>query len=720
MSHEVVLSGCTSTPLAGYLKALGVHRLVAEQADTEARGYWRNDQYVLVSRLNLDQLHQFFLEEYKPTPLVAPWGARSGFYPGSSETKAREAIELIESSGDQRLSSFRQAITSVRRLLNQHGFESKVKDEDKLTLLRACRSELPDNLLSWLDACYVLTSKDRRFPPLLGTGGNEGSGSYVSGFAQQVVDCIARRAQDKSLSASLFSAAVPASTSGQTPGQFAPNASGGPNLTSGFSAQVATNPWDYILCLEGTLLFGSAATRRLDSSASSSASFPFTVNTTGSGSGAIAQEDEKEGRAEMWLPIWGRSMGLNELSNLMSEGRVQLSGRHVRDGLDFVRAVSHLGVERGISAFERYSILQRFGQNVFAVPLNRVAVKRNPTANLIDELDDNKSRHWLESFRAFGRGKNAADRIESVVRRLEDGLFDLSTEGENAAPKVQKVLEVLGEAHIYFGHSSSAREACPPVPWLSREWFLKANDNSPEFAVAAALSGLHARMTTEEGREQYGLHMRIHLTPEQEGPRPDWTDTDSHWVTWGHGRLEDNLATTLRRRLLVAEQQDLPDKPLRSLRNAPLDAIAAWLVSGLDSSRIAALLPGLSLVRIPAGFTRSGARAGVLPAAYRVLKPFFCTDEQLSSAGLIESGTHLPIPPELIRRLAANDTAGAVSLAQQRLRIAGIAIRFPELQASRMDGRRLLAALMVPVSDGDLRTLLPARILHTNENRIKE
>jgi CRISPR-associated protein Csx17 len=31
--NEIILAGCTPTPLANYLKALGVFRLVAEQKD---------------------------------------------------------------------------------------------------------------------------------------------------------------------------------------------------------------------------------------------------------------------------------------------------------------------------------------------------------------------------------------------------------------------------------------------------------------------------------------------------------------------------------------------------------------------------------------------------------------------------------------------------------------------------------------------------------------
>ncbi|MEX0916369.1 MAG: type I-U CRISPR-associated protein Csx17, partial [Wenzhouxiangellaceae bacterium] len=353
----------------------------------------------------------------------------------------------------------------------------------------------------------------------------------------------------------------------------------------------------------------------------------------------------------------------------------------------------------------------------FATPLNRVEVTRNPAADLIDELD---SRYWLSRFRAFGRGANVTNRIQSLVRRLEDALFELAQEHDYPALKIQHVLELLGEAQLYFAHSPAGRESCPPVPSLSENWLMKADDNSPEFAIAAALAGLHGRKLSGDGKPRYLLPMRVHLAPEQGGRQPAWLDNAGHQVTWGHGRLEDNLLTTLQRRLLIAEQQDLPDKPFYSARNAPLAAIAAWLEGSLDNSRIASLLPGLTLVRIPPGMVPSGERMSTLPAAYRVLKPFFCTDKQLYDAGLIEAARQLSVPAELVRRLAADDIGEAVKLAQRRLRIAGIPVDFLKLKGGGTNGRRLLAALMVPISHHELKTLLPRRAKQPPEPEMTE
>ena len=66
MVAEIPLPGCTPTPLAAYLKALAVLRLVAEAGtegggDPDATGFWRNDVFVLRTRLTDDELRNFFL-----------------------------------------------------------------------------------------------------------------------------------------------------------------------------------------------------------------------------------------------------------------------------------------------------------------------------------------------------------------------------------------------------------------------------------------------------------------------------------------------------------------------------------------------------------------------------------------------------------------------------------------------------------------------------------
>ena len=62
------LSGCAPVPLASYLKALAVLRLVAEQADPNAVGSWSNEAFCLRSEVAQEQLVAFFQHDYRPSP----------------------------------------------------------------------------------------------------------------------------------------------------------------------------------------------------------------------------------------------------------------------------------------------------------------------------------------------------------------------------------------------------------------------------------------------------------------------------------------------------------------------------------------------------------------------------------------------------------------------------------------------------------------------------
>jgi CRISPR-associated protein Csx17 len=78
IQYRHVLAGCTPRPLASYLKALGVLRIVAEQADPLARGFWHEESFVLVTSLDEAALLRFFLEAWQPSPCVSPWNKGSG------------------------------------------------------------------------------------------------------------------------------------------------------------------------------------------------------------------------------------------------------------------------------------------------------------------------------------------------------------------------------------------------------------------------------------------------------------------------------------------------------------------------------------------------------------------------------------------------------------------------------------------------------------------
>lgn len=786
---ELALAGCRPAPLASYLKALGVLRLVSEQeeGDPEARGRWGEDGFVLSTGLDRQGLLDFFLTKYRPTPILAPWNGGSGFYPDKmAMKKEREGpvplgVDPMRTSQADRFSDLRRTIAEIQDVLQAMGIATEAEKERKEELLVRLRAELNDTALTWFDAA-ILLADEPRFPPLLGTGGNDGRLDFTNNFLQRLVelfDPVTGAPQGDAVSAleaALFGTAVPGLRGGAM-GQYAPSDIGGPNATTGFVGGTIMNPWDFVLMLEGAVLFAASASRRLESAGGGRLAYPFTVRPTGVGNASTSLNDEGSSRGEIWMPLWTRTVSLAELRSLLSEGRAVLNGRPARDGLDFVRAVSKLGVDRGISEFVRYGFLMRNGKAYLASPLNRVKVRANAESELVDELD---REQWLSRFQSASRpGSGTPARLVSLGRRLQDGLFRMAQgEGGRGArsTRVQEVLITLGEIQRYYASTQRGRESIPPIPTLRSRWVHAANDGSPEFLIAAALAGIHAvkRSTPARGGEgvedalsappsgpggvepgpsmsgsagegdadprRHGMRMASHFAPV---PGEHWGRgwaTESRDVVWHEGDLVRALLSVLERRLLRVEMDGTWEKPLSGTFGAPLRAVEAWLRSG-DSfdARIARLLPGLALARVPAALDhpRRGAGDGPPQTSYALLKPFFVSERQLLRIGALrgaESGVPpaIPLPLALVRAIAADrdgwagtDTGrrrGPMEDAFRRLRLAGLLLpgaggegaeeephvspALRDLKVLGIPGPRLLAALLVPVSDSDLKRIV--------------
>ena len=180
MIHEITLHGCTPTPLSSYLKALAVLRLVAEAGaddggDPEATGFWRADDFVLRTGLTKEQLRSFFLERYRPTPLIAPWNGGSGFYfqegklkekdpvtgkklktgVRDQETEATRTVAAIEQSTSPRFAAYRDAIATARRVVADFKIveapENTATDNRKDRFIQTFRNLASDGCLSAMD-----------------------------------------------------------------------------------------------------------------------------------------------------------------------------------------------------------------------------------------------------------------------------------------------------------------------------------------------------------------------------------------------------------------------------------------------------------------------------------------------------------------------------------------------------------------------------------------
>jgi CRISPR-associated protein Csx17 len=128
--HE--MTGLGPDALATYLAALGIFRLVAEQKDASTRGFWRDEHFVLVSEFDWPAIEQFFLEGYRPTPILAPWNLESGFFSlKAPKAKGEQAIgDLSEKSiADQGPKGIDAELTDADAPTSDAGDKDEEEDE---------------------------------------------------------------------------------------------------------------------------------------------------------------------------------------------------------------------------------------------------------------------------------------------------------------------------------------------------------------------------------------------------------------------------------------------------------------------------------------------------------------------------------------------------------------------------------------------------------------
>jgi CRISPR-associated protein Csx17 len=800
--NAISLPGCAPIPLAHYLKALGILRLVAQQADPEAAGCWQRDVFILRSRLDRDNLLDFFLHRYRPTPILAPWNGGSGFYyqeeklkekdPNTGKrlktgkrtqpTEATRVVEFLESTTDPRFEAYREAIRQTRILLSERGLRAAPSGVGKDELLVELRSRWPDAVVQWLDCVLVLSSGGSlarsktgllpNYTVLLGSGANDGNADFSSNFMQRLktilldAQSLTSGRSQRWLEAALFGVNFPGTLIKALAGQYSPGTAGGPNTSTGFTGDYSINPWDFVLLIEGSLLFAAAAVKRLSSSTAAGIAYPFAVRSVGAGFASACGKDEVAGKAtteELWLPLWPRPTKLAELQTIFSEGRAQVGQAAARTGVDFARAICASGTDRGFSEFIRYGFLVRRGDSTSATPLGRFAVRRNARADLLSEAD-----RWLDNLRRIAkqprRESESGDRnkpppsVTHALREVEERVLDLCREGSPA--RLQAVLVALGQAEKALARSlgwTTGRNDTPPRPkinplhGLSARWLREADDGSVEFRLAASLASITGRFKDPEGRPVW-LPLRCHLEPvrAQGGTARDWfawDDPPSNDVLWHEGEFVAFLNAVFARRLLRTSQAGLSELPDRGL-SAALSDVVAFIEGRTDDARLADLLWGLCLLdwdtavrsadfqsavsRIsnlptpvfsgaqPTGSQRYGrletcATPSAVPAAlFTLLRLAF--PRAAERRGPASDFPKVPLVPAIHRLAAAGNGLEASRLAARRLRASELP---PALEAVDVRGdavRRMAAALLFPLSPRDFARLAELILKPETEN----
>ncbi len=777
-----MLDGCSPIPVASYLKSLGVLRLLSsttnsvtgQALDANVRGWWKGMRFCLLTSLDHEDILNFFLHHYAPSPIIAPWSGGSGFY----LKDAKAGIKHLESAEvHPRFKTYSDSVNIARGILQGLDLNEKPQKETKVRLIEMLRARLPMSALPWLDASLVLSGEKLRFPPVLGTGGNDGRLEFANNLMQRLFSdkdglFQASNGAPRSHSAlllenSLFNAPA-LHLSDAKVGQFSPSAAGGPNAGTGFEGESVINSWDYVFMLEGASTFASVFSRRHQNNVQGMASFPFTVHASSAGWGGIEYADEAEARAEFWAPLWPRPARYTEIKALFGEGRIVAQDRIARDGFDFARAISTLGISRGFSAFQRFGYFKRAGKTYYAVAIGRRHAEPSPGAKLISDLDRGG---WLRYVRQYGRNADQAGSIRHSVKNLEEALFELLAP-DLSRSAVSGAMVAIGQLGLRLGTAQTNKKnpVPAPPPLLSSHWVREADDGSPEFRIAAALAGLGISRQDLGAESESQILPRVpecpppmaaHLTRLTNSRRGkaqfeaitffrgqrlrasrQWAqDAHAQTAVWGHGGLISNMIAVLERRLVEALIRELTDKPFGSASFAQIGDVAAFLGGDFNDERCSDLLAGLVWAK-PLRFL--GIRDGELrvPFAYAALKPIFATNQMLVRLGVIPSGATVPVPPGLVAQLRAGGRSldgrvinRAVLSAIERTRSSGIPSPFDPIRSgagayAQKCGRfgvgvrpdRLAASLLIPIFDSGMKSLLrqayPGVLTETQKTKI--
>jgi len=745
-SFELTLGGCTPEPLMNYLKALGILRLVAEQKDPQARGAWRNDVFILRSLLDREALQKFFLEEYRPTPIVVPWSGgdflavnHSGSVgPFEKTPTSTKAIEAFLASSSERIILYRQTILKALEVLKACNINVKAdmeKKELKAVYLACLRSRVDDAVVEWIDAATIMTTKKATFSAILGSGGgSDGNTHFSDNFMQNLWEVLpdfdeqrgsaGQTTENQQISLGQFNQAVFGETTNhlvykRTSSLYDSGAVGGPNATQGLDRGAFGNPWSFILCLEGSICLAGAISRR-ERSIKTSASFPFQVRLATVGLGSTAPSETTG--YEIWLPLFSAWTAFYEVRELLAEARSDISHRKSRSGVDFARAATGLGVDRGINVFQRFGIVKnRLGDTNTAASFGRLRVQLQGSVGLLGEVD-----LWLDRFRSASSRKEAPPRFSRALHRIDQSIFAFCQFG--GAVRFAEILCALGcgEQELIVSEKFCTDNTLSPLGNLSTAWLSAANDGSVEFELALSLASIF------DSERKIGA-LRENLEPVVfKNKRLQWADKTGA-VVWNNADLAVNLASVLTRRVMDGDKHGCVNLPLSFKRAASLESVCAFLYGQINERRLEEFLWGLMLIDHSATKEYPKMRhvkpqTDPLPRAYALLKLLFLpsalnVEQQENGCRLVkaasarEGGVHIKPEQAVLALLRAGHQEDAVNKAGRRLRASGLVPksgRRPYVDRKNSDWKnsfgiqpqRLAAALLFPVSSSSIGALI--------------
>lgn len=682
--NVISMNGCRPDSLAGYLKSVAVLRLCARQFDRYARAAWRDGRLALITELSRDQLLNAFLDRYRPTPVLNPWNSGAGFDPKSKATQGRP-FAAIAATDDPRFEEYRVAISVAEAAAASAERPAAAdKSKTKKMLVEYLRRRYSDAALEWLDAAVIAgcTREEEvlAYPPILGTGGNDGRLDFAVNFAARIVDVIGPGANKNQsyalLESALFGTGDVELQPDRAIGQYSPVSAGGSNAANGFEAASLVNPWEYVLIIEGAICFAAAAGRRFPVSARKvTAPFSFQGVTTA----GYATASSKEGiRAELWLPRWSGAASFDSIRAMLRAGRLEIGltdnhrsgSRQAMNALEAAHAAVSYGSAHGIEQFQRVLLAERNGRAYAATSIGEVIV--NGDAG-IAEL----SREvvlWLGRLRRSELGASA----RSALDRYTQAILSYGRASGRRARSLQEIVAALGELDRQIGIAPPGKLL--PLSFLPVSLLRHLDDGSPEHDLAQAVCAVSIGAENISGRTRFNLS-NVVLGSDK---RPRYARSiDNVWVS----------ADLVRSLALIAERRSRQEKPRVTLSSpaagASVASLQRFIEGRVDLTRLAELVVGYSLIE-PAN-TGAESIAGneyceVPLAALRIMV------DGIRARG---AGPTPAFDPSIMSLLAAGRTRPALETLYRRILAADFTPR--DFRNVQIDAMRYAAAAAIPI-----------------------
>ena len=410
---------------------------------------------------------------------------------------------------------------------------------------------------------------------------------------------------------------------------------------------------------------------------------------TGLGKTASVSEytEPEGGETEIWLPLWGQFASFTEVRHLFSEGRSSVGRRQAGTGLEFSRAVGTLGVDRGISAFERYGFLKRRGDNKIALPAGKIPVRFKPQLEIFSELDPVLSRvdQFMLSF------KKAPASYLQARQQIDEDLFNCTLQPDSL--NYLKLIRSIGrlEKLLALRDRNKDPKLQQPLYGLSPRWVFQADDGSPEIRIAAAIASI-------QGTDRLGP-IRSNMAGVSARTPWQWAEfsSDQHWFG---SDFSERIGNLLSYRLMDAERKQAASMPFQGLIAVSPYDLMPFLHEETDDAKMEELLWGVTLI----DWKKSGLikiqKAWKYPVARSIISRTWCLLKLLHVPGDVR-GVKIRRERSVSSLLNAGRVEEACAKAVQRLKISDLR-PFPVRYNEPLSPARLLASLIVPIKNQNL------------------